>query len=217
MKNDKLFIGILIALLSVGIIVPVIILISNKNLAEAGQIGDTFGGTSAPFINISAILTVLLTYFYQKRNDKKNTEKEILLETINNIKSELEKVEFIITTTSGNNKEKNIYKGKDALKKIIYYLNDNKMPVNRITEINEYKQLLTIFKYLNSTIEYIKQNNLLTKIEAEMLLSNLSLFYRNNLYIEKDQRGEEICNSHGILHELPTELIECIKEIETKI
>ena len=71
MKTEKFLLAIVVIILTLSVITPFIVFAIVHDKATAGQIGDALGGTSAPFVNISAILIVIITYIYQRRSDKK--------------------------------------------------------------------------------------------------------------------------------------------------
>jgi len=215
MKYERIILVVLVIVLGFGVVTPILLLTLVPDKALAGQLGDALGGTTSPFVNISAILVVLLTYFYQRRNDRKNSEKEILQECISNIKEEVEKVE--LEFKDGKGAVTALHKGKAALDAMVQLVNDNSISYEELEEFDEYKKMVTIFDYLNSTATYIMSNEYLSDSEKKLFISQLKLHYLNNLYIERDQRGDEICTRHNTRHELPKRLKELINTIETKL
>lgn len=217
MKVEKILIVAIVALLIVAVVVPAIILLSVRDKTLAGQIGDALGGTTAPFVNTSAILAVIATYFYQRRNDKKNHEKELIISIFQNLKGELDKIDYIVTVTTKDQKQVNTYSGKESIRQIIRRLNNEEHTIENIRDLVPYDSILNIYQYLDSLIETVRYNEILSKNEKQLFLLQLSLFYRNNLFIDKEQRGDEICRYHKKVHKIPDELYNQIVGIEKKI
>jgi hypothetical protein len=217
MKVEKILIVAIVALLVVAVVVPAIILLLVKDKSLAGQIGDALGGTTAPFVNTSAILAVIATYFYQRRNDKKNRKKELIFSIFQNLKGELDKIDYVVTVTTEDQKQVNTYVGKEAVRQIIRSLNNDEHTIETTRELVPYDSTLNIYQYLDSLIGTVRRNEILSGNEKTMFLSQLSLFYRNNLFIDKEQRGDEVCRYHKKIHEIPEELYNHIVGIEKKI
>jgi membrane protein implicated in regulation of membrane protease activity len=218
MRLEKILLIAIIVLLIASAITPFIIFYVVKDRAVAAQIGDTFGGTTAPLINISAILAVITTYLYQRRNDQRNSNKEQMLESFQNLKEELQKLDYVITTNNKDTgREIKHHMGADAIHTMIRALNNRQYTIETITELVPYRAVVNIYQYLSLLLTDLNRDKMLTPHDKQMLLTQFSLFYRNNLLIDKEQRGDEMCRHHGIKHIIPKEIYEQIVEIETKI
>src|SRR5687767_5654755 len=123
MKVEGLLIRFIIILLLAAVILPLVILLTIKDRALAGQIGDTLGGTSAPLVNISAILAVIATYYYQRRNDQRNARRGLISSNFLFLKDELNNLVDEVTVTRKEVKEVKRYIGKEAIDHIIRTLN----------------------------------------------------------------------------------------------
>jgi hypothetical protein len=217
MKIEKLLKYFLFGTLILGIILPVAILLLAPNNSAAGEIGDALGGTTAPFVNIAAILVILLTYMYQKRTDRRKEEKELINSIYQDIKDELSKVKFKVTVTSKGIKEEKIFNGADAIRETVRNLNNEMISLDDVVEYDHYDLMINIYKYFNSFLGTLKENESLTANEKALVLAQFSLFYRNNLRIGKEQRGDELCKFHNKMHRLPGALYDQIIQIENKI
>jgi len=217
MKIERLLLIVIAIMLAFGIIVPIILLINFTDKTIAGQIGDTLGGSTAPFVNISAILIVLVTYLYQRRNDKKKDEKELIFETFQNLRTEFEKITHEVTITSKDRKEVKRYSGSEAVDDLIRTINEGNLKEDEIKEFSYFHSIVNVYQSLNSLFDTVIKNDILSNYEKKLFLAQLSLFYRNNLFVAKDQRGEEICKYHNKFHKLPNEIYNELLEIETKI
>lgn len=217
MKVEKILIRFIIVLLTIAVILPIVILLSVKDKALAGQIGDALGGTSAPLVNISAILAVVATYYYQRRNDQKNVRRELVAANFSFLKEELNNINHVVTVTSKGEKAIQNHIGKDAIKYIIRAINNNEYKHVDVRELVTFHPILNVYKYLNLLIKEVQNDPILSKSDKELFLTQFSLFYRNNLFIEKEQRGDEICKHHNVKHEIPQELYQLLVGIEQKI
>jgi membrane protein implicated in regulation of membrane protease activity len=216
MRVEKILL-IAIAILLIGaVIVPIIILYLIKDRMVTGQIGDTLGGTTAPLINISAILAVVATFTYQRRNDRRNGSREEVLRSFQNLKEELQKIEYVTTSTQGKEKTIKHYIGSEAIREIIRASNNGEYSID-IRELKPFNSILNVYQYLHLLIRDTTEDIYLSSNDKRMLLTQLSLFYRNNLLIEKEQRGDSVCPHHGVRHEIPSEIYEQLIEIENKI
>jgi hypothetical protein len=217
MRLEKILLVTIIGLLTISAISPFIILSVVKDKAIAGQIGDTFGGTTAPLINISAILAVVITYMYQRRNDQRNNHKEQIIENFKNLKEELQKIDYKITINHKSaGKEIKQYIGADAIHEIIRASNNNEYSIE-IKELQPFNSIVNVYEYLNLLLKDLASDNTLTSNDKKMLLTQLSLFYLNNLLIDKEQRGDEICRHHGVKHKIPIQIYNQLIEIEKHI
>ena len=217
MKTDRILLILLLSLLAIGVILPIFVLTLAKNNSIAGQIGDTLGGTTAPFVNISAILIVLVTYNYQKKNDKKNYEKDLIFETFQNLKLEFDKINFDSTTTVDKKKEVTNHSGKKAFNEIVKYMTGGSLTLDELQEWDVYKAIFNVFQSTEALLTTVRVNNRLSDYEKQLYLSQISLFYRNNLFIRKDKRGDEVCEYHNVRHEIPNSLYDLINKIESQI
>ncbi len=216
MKTENFLLVIVVIILSLSVITPFVVFLIVNDKATAGQIGDALGGTSAPFVNISAILIVIITYVYQRRSDKKNTEKELTLEMFNNIKSEFAKVTISETKGSGaDRKETHLY-GREALVLMVRYLNDQFVKLEDFEEWDSYKAILQILDSMDKLLDFIKQNEYFTNSEIRLFNSQIALFYQNNLYIDPEKRGDKYCEYHHRLHEFPEVMKNLMMAIEGK-
>lgn len=214
MKTEKVLIFFIVSLFILGIITP-LFLLCNFDSSIAAQIGDTLGGTTAPFLNISAILGVLYTFLHQRRHERKGHEKELIYNTINTFKDEFEKITITQTKTQGEKKEVQHFKGKEAFYELIGYLNT--LSVEQVIVIPTFQSFINIFEAINSLIDLIKSNTQLDNIDKLLFISQISLFYRNNLYLDSERRGDVICSGHNVKHEIPKILYDLICKIESKI
>jgi len=216
MKTEKFLLAIVVIILTLSVITPFIVFAIVHDKATAGQIGDALGGTSAPFVNISAILIVIITYIYQRRSDKKNTEKELTLEMFNNLKVEFSKVTISETKGSGaDRKETHLY-GRDALVLMVRYLNEQFVKLEDFEEWDSYKAILQILNSMNKLLDFIKQNEYFTSSEVQLFNSQVALFYQNNLYIDQEKRGNKYCEYHRRVHEFPELMKSLMVSIEAK-
>src|SRR5690606_6048012 len=116
MNVEKVLLRFIFVLLAIAIVLPVLILVFVKDKTLAGQIGDALGGTSAPLVNISAILAVVATYYYQRRNDQKNVRRELIAANFTFLKEELNGINHVVAVTKKDVKEIQNHLGKDAIK-----------------------------------------------------------------------------------------------------
>jgi hypothetical protein len=217
MNVEKILIRFIIVLLTTAVILPIIILLSVKDKALAGQIGDALGGTSAPLVSISAILAVIATYYYQRRNDQKNVRRELVAANFSFLKEELNNINHVVTVTRKEANEVQNHIGKDAIRYIIRAINNNKYKHVDVLELVTFHPILNVYKYLDLLINEVQNDPILSKTDKELFLTQFSLFYRNNLFIDKEQRGDEICKHHNVKHEIPQELYQLLLRIEQKI
>lgn len=217
MNVEKILIRFIIGLLGIAVLFPIIILLFIKDKALAGQIGDALGGTSAPLINISAILAVIATYYYQRRNDQKNVRRELVTANFAFLKEELSHIDHVVTVTSKGEKETFHHIGKDAIKYMIRAINNGEYKIIDVHELETFRPIVSIYKYLELLIKEVQNDVILSKSDKELFLTQFSLFYHNNLLIDKEQRGDEICRHHNVRHEIPKELYQHLLSIERKI
>jgi hypothetical protein len=217
MNVEKILLRFILALLSIAIVLPILILIFVKDKGLAGQIGDTLGGTSAPLVNISAILAVVATYYYQRRNDQKNVRRELIGRNFTLLREELNGINHVVTVTRKDIKEIKNHIGKDAISYIIRAINNNEYSHLDVRELVTFGPILNVYKYLNLLIEDVQDDRVLSGLDKELLLTQFSLFYRNNLFIDKEQRGDEVCKHHNVKHEIPKELYDLLLSIEGKL
>lgn len=214
MRVEQILIRFIVVLLVLAVVVPFIVLLLVKDKSVAGQIGDTLGGTSAPLINISAILAVIATYFYQRNNDRRNVRRELIASNFLFLKDELNNVEHIVTVTTKGQKETQKYNGKEAISYIIRELNNNEYKNLDVRELVTFDPILNVFKFLDLLIKEVQDDPILLATDKKLLLTQFTLFYQNNLFIGKEQRGDEICKYHNVKHEIPQELYQLITSIE---
>lgn len=217
MNVEKNILRFILALLSIAIVLPILILIFVKDKSLAGQIGDTLEGTSAPLVNISAILAIVATYYYQRRNDQKNVRRELIGRNFTLLREELNGINHVVTVTKKDVKEIKNHIGKDAIGYIIRAINNNEYSHLDVRELVTFGPILNVYKYLNLLIEDVQNDPVLSALDKELLLTQFSLFYKNNLFIDKEQRGDEVCKHHNVKHEIPKELYDLLLSIEGKL
>lgn len=217
MNVEKNLLRFILALLSIAIVLPILILIFVKDKGLAGQIGDTLGGTSAPLVNISAILAVVATYYYQRRNDQKNVRRELIGRNFTLLREELNGINHVVTVTKKDVKEIKSHIGKNAIGYIIRAINNNEYSHLDVRELVTFGPILNVYKYLNLLIEDVQNDPVLSALDKELLLTQFSLFYKNNLFIDKEQRGDEVCKHHNVKHKIPKELYDLLLSIEGKL
>ena len=100
---------------------------------------------------------------------------------------------------------------------MIRALNNGEYSSIDIKELIPFKSITNIYQYLNLPLTDLNDNLILTSFDKKMLLTQLSLFYRNNLLIDKEQRGDDICLYHNVKHIIPDEIYSQLIEIESKI
>lgn len=216
-KIERLLFTLVIILLLLSMFAPFLILYLIPDKTLASQIGDIFSGTTAPLLNISAILAVICTYVYQRRNDLRNSHKEHFLQNFQNLKDEVSKIEYKYTKTIKSVREEKIFPGGEAIKEIIRDFNEGSFSKDEIEELAPYSSILDVYNYLNLLLVDLNLDNVLTVHDKKMIATQLSLFYKVNLYINKQMRGDEICKNHKIKHEIPENLYKILIEIERKI
>lgn len=217
MKAEKLLIGVIIVLLILGVLTPTVLLLFVSDRVLAGQIGDALGGTSAPFINLSAIIIVLVTFLYQKRDDKKNYEKQFIIETFETIKDEFSKIYLDKTVSKGVEEQESSLYGRKALLGWIKIINTSGQPLEYFQELNQYKAILNVFSATKSLLLILDDSIHIQSTEKKLITSRVSLFYRNNMYVSMKERGAVFCDYHNVKHEIPRELFDVMKQIEERI
>ena len=217
MNVEKILLRFILILLAIAIVLPILILLFVKDKALAGQLGDTVGGASAPLVNISAILAVVATYYYQRRNDQRNVRRELIATNFTFLKEELNGINHIVTVTKKDVKEVKNHIGKDAIKYLIRALHNNEYQNLDVRELVTFGPILNVYKYLDLLIEDVQNDPVLSASDKKLLLTQFSLFYRNNLFIDKEQRGDELCKHHNVRHEIPQELYDLLLSIEAKL
>ncbi len=217
-RIEKLLFSLVIILLLLATFIPFLILYLVDDNTKASQIGDIFSGTTAPLLNISAILAVIATYIYQRRNDLRNSHKEHFLQNFQNLKEQLSLIEFKYTTIRKSVREEKRFPGGAAIKEIIHEFNNGAYSKeDDMRELLPFSSILDVYIYFNMLLDDLLEDSVLTIHDKKMLLTQLSIFYKVNLYINEQMRGDEICKNHGVKHEIPIELYNNIKEIERKI
>ena len=207
-----------------GIAIPLLIItnidFSNKNIEEVITI---IGGSSAPFISISAVLIVIFTFLYQRRNDLNLQSKESILDSLALLKDEFREV-TTKTKTSKNDPTtnarieiENVFQGRDALNNIVETLNSDIIELSVLDDWIEGKSMLNIFKITEGLLVTTKNNKYLSKDEKNMLKSHIDLFYNNNLLIDVSKRGDKYCEHHRTTHKFPDNWKKLIHSIEAKL
>ena len=179
-------------LLSLSVVLPLFLLIIIKDKLYAAQIGDVLGGVSAPLMSISAILAVIATYYYQRRNDQRNARRELVVSNFNFLISELNNIDHVVSITSKGTTEVLHKKGRESIQYIIRSLNNGEYKNFDIRKLDTFSPILNVYKYLDLLIKDVKDDFILLDADKELFLAQFSLFYRNNLFINKQLRGDEI-------------------------
>lgn len=207
-----------------GIVIPIVLIAmidsSQKSIEEMIVI---IGGSSSPFIAISAVLFVFFTFLYQRRNDLKIQSKELVLNSLYNIKEEFK----IITTKKTKTKKdpitketieiESLFEGRSALNHIVEKLNSDDVELEIMKDWPEANSMVNIFRAVNGLIDELTSSKFLFEGEKDLLLTQIKLFYSNNLFIDKRRRGDIYCEFHEITHQFPLEWKKYIDEIESKL
>lgn len=215
---DYILITLIVLMIIAGIVIPIILVtsidFSQKSIKETISI---LGGSSSPFISISAILIVIYSFLYQRRNDLKLQSKELILNSLSNIKEEFKSISIKTTTTTGSTKTENVFEGRSALKNIVKNLNSEDIDLDVMNYWIEAKSMMNIYKVINILIDDLILSQLLSTNEKRILLIQIHLFYYNNLLIDKKQRGDVYCDYHGTTHKFPEKWKLYIYDIEAKL
>ena len=195
----------------------ILIFALSKDLNSAGQIVNTLGNIIAPFINVSAIFVVVLTYLYQKKSDRRRDEKELINSIYQDLKGSLTSMNYKTNVTSNGEQNEKVFNGTDAIHETIRNLNHDKISIDKTQQLLHYGPMLNIYKYLNSFLDTLYENESLSQNEKKLVLQQISFFYLNNMLIGKEQRGDEECKFHKKKHVIPLELYKQIIQIESKL
>ncbi|MGB5026534.1 MAG: hypothetical protein WBO44_14350 [Saprospiraceae bacterium] len=199
-----------------GLTLP-IILVSLFDIDYASKLGDAIGGITTPFLSVSTLMILIFTYYNQKRFETRFSERDVFFEILNKIQSEFEKIEVIQYRKTGGEAKEEIFKAKRGLKKYVEYLNDDLMDQKKILSLPEFHTYVNIYRSLNNLIDVVRASRFLPKEDLKLLFSQINLFYVNHLYIDPQERGDEICQGHNKKHELPFILYDPLIEIERKL
>lgn len=207
-----------------GILIPILIIVNidfnNKNIEEVITI---VGGSSAPFISISAVLIVIFTFVYQRRNDLNLQSKDSILKSLSLLKDEFHEVSTKTTTTKTDTetgqrvKTENLFQGKYALKQIVETLNSDNVELSIMDGWIEGKSMVNIFRLTDGILNATKENKYLSSNEKKMIKTQIDLFYNNNLLIDENKRGDKYCDYHRTTHKFPEDWKRIIHSIESKL
>jgi hypothetical protein len=223
-----LLIGTIVAFLAPYILTRGLLGVS---FAETGQIGDTIGGLTAPFINLlSAILVYLALYAQveankliqdqiadQKLNEIKQKNFANILEMYNQVKTDFDNFSFTSRFMDGNTKTYS--KGSESIE--FFFPNFIRLECPRIASVYEEPNFTEakrcfffhLIKNLNSLLKKIN-NTSLSKIDKETL-TNLAVFiFQTRLEIFLPNKCHNCETSHSLM---PDNYLVTIAEIKRSI
>jgi hypothetical protein len=230
--NTKRHAKIILATGFISIIVAPFIFTRNGltflDFTETGQIGDTIGGITAPFINMAGAILLYYTLMAQI-NANKTTQEQIttqheiddINQLYNNLKDDIDKFRYESYNNSTNNKEetgKDIYIGSDAICRLFNDLychgacNFEEYKLKTDTKITELENILRICKLLSEKINSSETPNKniikeLTKYQIEYrIMPGLCLLEKDGGFGKKyceecsEEQGRHI--EHGLSDEM---------------
>lgn len=224
-----LIIGIVI------IIVSPIILTSSSfwsrfDFTETGQIGDTIGGITAPFVNLLGAILVYLALKAQVQanhlvqaqihdqgnKDKIQNQSNEITQLYNNLKEGIDNFTYISLDVSLFGKGQYLT-GSEAIYKLFedFYCNchidEKELQSNpKITELTSILEICdAVLIKLNSSI--------IPNKEVMRTLANHQFRYRilPRIHLELDNLSKYFCNSCNTDHGIPENLVHLIKKLET--
>lgn len=181
------------------------------DFTETGQVGDTIGGLTAPFLNL---LSVTLLYLTLKDQIKINERQELslkdqisvadrnyLLSLLSDFRSELNTICYRDNDT--------LYYGHEALLMIKNKADKNKDAVKLDKETNIFNCLPILLRFTSSTITYARLN-----YESKSPISDKYLFY-GRLKLYNDDVINALKSISNLVYDINPELKVMIERNQT--
>ncbi len=184
------------------------------DFSNSGQIGDTIGGITAPFINLIAVVLIYFSFRQQLlsneiqigliNNEKEERIKAKELELIHlaytDLKNYLDNFQYVFEKTSIKDMKtvEAVYIGEDAIYHLIKVIKQHKGRLAYRNQHNAIKSLVAILQLVDTIIQKL-DNPRLHKTEKHFLMNQLSTFFQiklvnhlNTLFDMKDPDTEII-------------------------
>jgi uncharacterized membrane protein len=228
MRFNKSFIKLIILIAALSICAFPIVTITIYGLESASQIGDAFGGLTAPVLSLSALIMIVQTYFYQNQQDKNIQANSIFNRQFEFIVNEFEKISIIVTNektiyTNGVKKrvtESSTQRGKQAIDFFAAGLMNGQNLSEFYSNSTFLDSIINTFSTIDNLINEVQKSQYITETQLRALLSLISLFYSNNLWIDS-VREAYFELQKGTVDDInfwfPPQLKTCIESINGKL
>lgn len=166
------------------------------DFTNSGQIGDTIGGITAPFINLIAVVLIYFSFRQQLlsneiqigliNNEKEERIKAKELELIHlayaDLKNYLANFQYVFEKTSIKDMKtiEAVYVGEDAIYHLIKVIKQHKGRLAYRNQHNAIRSLVAILQLVDTIIQKL-DNPRLHKTEKQFLMSQLSTFFQIKL------------------------------------
>lgn len=208
------------------------------NFLATGQIGDTIGGITAPFINLLGAILVFLALkaqveanlLIQEQIDEQAADKKIELESkqlhtfYENLKTSIDNYTYSTLDTSDFHRSE-VLKGSEAIFELFqeFFCNSEHVDEEQLKGNPKLTELLSILEICDLLLEKIKNSNspdketlwILTKHQFEYrIFPRMKTEFPNNL----ERRDCSSCNQkHGLPENICKLLIGINKKLETPL
>jgi hypothetical protein len=167
------------------------------DFSNTGQIGDTIGGITAPFINLIAVLLIYFSFRQQllsnemqiglinneKEERKKTKELELINLAYNDLKTYVDNFQYVFEKTSIKDMKtlEEVYKGEDAIYHLIKVLKQHKGHVGFRNQRNAISSLIAILHLVNGIIDKLGYSRF-KRHEKLFLVNQINTFFQIKIF-----------------------------------
>ncbi|GHV10693.1 hypothetical protein FACS1894162_5370 [Bacteroidia bacterium] len=203
-------------------------LLWNIDFSGSGQIGDTIGGITAPFIGVLSIILLYLTLKSQQKQTKEQYDRDnislLCKQLITSIDNFIYKGESY--TLDNKKRERDVvpfeYKGGEAISKLLDNLYCDDLHINAHEDLESMTcgcELLNILVLCKATKIALDNSEIKDKSAYNQILINQ---FQYRIYPKIKEHGtnnlkKHMCDECGYEHGFTDELVEIIKYLEKKL
>jgi hypothetical protein len=171
------------------------------DFSNTGQIGDTIGGVTAPFINLIAVLLIYFSFRQQllsneiqislindeKEERKKAKELELINLAYADLKNYVDNFQYVFEKTSIKDMKtlEEIYKGEDAIYHLIKIIRQHKGHLAFRNQRNAVLSLISLLHLINTIIEKLDHARFKSH-EKLFLINQLNTFFQIKIFNHVD-------------------------------
>jgi hypothetical protein len=171
------------------------------DFSGTGQIGDTIGGITAPFINLIAVLLIYFSFRQQllsneiqiglinneKEERKKNKELELINLAYDDLKTYVDNFQYVFERTSIKDMKtiEEVYKGEDAIYHLIKVLKQHKGHVGFRNQRNAISSLISILQLTDGIIDKLGYSRF-KRHEKLFLVNQINTFFQIKIFNHVD-------------------------------
>jgi hypothetical protein len=197
-------------------------LFRNIDFSSTGQIGDTIGGITAPFVGVLSIILLYMTLKSQQKQIKEQNDKDNIRLLCEQLIKDIDNFTYTEIIKSGNDTEsKAVYKSSEAIAKVLHWrfcegahLKQDDLEIEPLD-----CELLSILNLCKEAKIALDSSDIKDKSAFNQVITHQ---FRYRIYPEIKRNGTDklkktFCQECNCMHGFPDEMADMIKFLENKL